>query len=110
MAKGRKTGGRQKGSVNKSTAEIKLLAQKYSARVIEELAKLAGVSDADGGKAESEQARIAAMKELMDRGHGKPTQAIVGGDDTEEPIKLEHAATDELISRIARIAGRASKR
>ena len=88
MAKGKKTGGRQKGSVNKSTAEIKVLAQEYSPRVVKELAKLAGVFDEIGtGKAESEQARIAALKELMDRGHGKPAQAIVGGDEDDNPLK-----------------------
>lgn len=90
MAKGRKTGGRQKGSVNKSTAEIKLLAQKYSPKVIDELARLAGVADDPEGKAESEQARIAAMKELMDRGHGKPPQSHEhAGEGGEGPVKIE---------------------
>lgn len=82
-------GGRQKGTPNRSNAEIKALAQKYTGKVIEELAKLAGVNG-ERGRADSEQARIAAMKELMDRGHGKPAQVqIHAGDEDEGPVKIE---------------------
>mgnify|MGYP000988131516 CR=1 FL=1 len=82
-----RVGGRQKGTPNRSNAEIKALAQKYTSKVIEELAKLAGVNGKEG-VAESEQARIAAMKELMDRGHGKPAQALTG-EDGEGPARIE---------------------
>ncbi len=82
MARGKKTGGRQKGSLNKSTAEIKALAQKYSQDAVDELARLAT-------KAESESARVAAIKELLDRGHGKSPQAIVSDDGDGGPFKIE---------------------
>jgi hypothetical protein len=36
--------------------------------------------------AQSEQARVAAMKELLDRAHGRPPQAIVG-DDNAPPVR-----------------------
>ncbi len=64
-----KTGGRTKGTPNKSTAEIKELAQTYSAKALETLATIMRNSDND-------TARIAAAKELLDRGYGKVTQPM----------------------------------
>lgn len=72
-------GGRAKGTLNKSTADIKALAQKHGGDVIAMLAKLMQNADSD-------QAKIAAGKELLDRGYGKPTQ-VIGGDD-ELPITV----------------------
>jgi hypothetical protein len=37
---GERRGGRQKGTPNKATAEVKLLAQKYAPAAIEELGRL----------------------------------------------------------------------
>lgn len=74
-----KTGGRQKGTPNKATAEIKALAQKHGASAIAECLRIMKNS-------ESDQARISAAKEIMDRAYGKPAQAIVGDED-EAPIK-----------------------
>jgi hypothetical protein len=68
---GERRGGRQAGTPNKSTAEIKALAQKYGPLALKELARLLR-------KAESEQARVAAAKELLDRAYGKAPQAITG--------------------------------
>lgn len=62
---GRRAGaGRKAGVPNKATQEIKALAQKHGPEAIAELARLAK-------SAESEQARTAAIKELLDRGYGK---------------------------------------
>jgi len=61
--------GRTKGVKNKSTAEIKELAQTYSANALSTLATIMRNSDND-------TARIAAAKELLDRGYGKVTQAV----------------------------------
>jgi hypothetical protein len=66
---GRKTGGRKKGTPNKATAEIKALAQLHAEAAMKELARLAT-------GAESEAARVAAIKELFDRGFGKATQHV----------------------------------
>jgi hypothetical protein len=63
--KGRKTGGRIKGTPNKASLEIKGLARRHAPEAMRELARLAT-------KADSEQARIAAIKEILDRGYGKP--------------------------------------
>ena len=74
MAKGRKTGGRQPGSLNKATAEIKDLARNYTEAALKELARLSI-------EAESEQARVAAIKELFDRAYGKAPQSVEAGPD-----------------------------
>jgi hypothetical protein len=69
MAHGRKTGGRQKGTPNKATADVKAAAQKYTTEAVETLALIMR-------KGESEQARVTAADKLLDRGHGKATQAV----------------------------------
>src|SRR5688572_18788073 len=71
---GERRGGRQKGSANKVTAEVKLLAQQYGAEVIRVLYALAS------SRSTPAPARIAAARELLDRGYGKAPQAIVGSD------------------------------
>jgi hypothetical protein len=72
--KGAKTGGRKPGSLNKATSELKDLARVHTEAAVLELARLAS-------GAQSEQARVAAIKELLDRGHGKATQLIDAGAD-----------------------------
>ena len=69
MAKGVKTGGRVKGTPNKITADIKALAQVHAADAILQLATILTTS-------ENDSARIAAAKELLDRGYGKSMQGV----------------------------------
>ena len=69
MAAGQKFGGRTKGTPNKATVEVKLLAQQHGPKVIAELARIALNS-------ESERTRVAACAELLDRGYGRPHQSI----------------------------------
>jgi hypothetical protein len=69
-----KFGGRQKGTPNKATADIKALARVHASKAIAELSRLAE-------HAESEAARVAAIKELLDRGYGKSTQPLAGDPD-----------------------------
>lgn len=91
--KGRKTGGRQKGTLNKSNAELKLHAQQYSTEAIDQLARLAGlVRDKHGnpvGQAESEQTRAYCCNVILDRAHGKPTQPIANDDDNPFRMLME---------------------
>lgn len=47
---------------------------------------LAGIA---GEKTSPPAARVSAAIGLLDRGWGKPAQAIVGGDDDDAPVKLE---------------------
>lgn len=96
-----RTGGRQKGTPNKITAEVKLLAREYGAEVIARLAKIALKSD-------NEAAAIAASKELLDRGYGKSITMISGPD--EGPIQHEHSyaqdLTDDELANIVARSGR----
>lgn len=97
-APGERRGGRQKGTPNKATGEVRDLAQVYGPKAIEAAAKLAGlvfdeVNNEPVGVAASEQARIAALGIILDRAYGKATQVIAGDDDN--PIK--HAARIEVV-------------
>jgi hypothetical protein len=76
--------GRVKGVPNKATADIKALARKHTPAAMTELARLAT-------KAESEQARVAAIKELFDRGYGKAKQLL--GTDPDDPLRAELVVT-----------------
>ena len=80
---GRRDGaGRPVGSISKTTAEIKALAQQHGPQAIARLAELSGLISGRPG-ADSEAAQIAALRELLDRGFGKATLPISG--DTEAP-------------------------
>jgi hypothetical protein len=67
---GRRPGaGRPRGVANKLTADIKALAADYGEGSLQTLAWIK-----DHGK--SEQARVAAAKELLDRAYGRPRQEL----------------------------------
>ena len=84
--------GRKKGVPNKATAEIKGLSQQWGPASIQKLAVMAGLTKGkDDKRAESEQAQVAAVKELLDRGYGKATQF------------LEHSADEGLEAILDRI-------
>ena len=71
---GERRGGRQKGTPNKVTAELRGAAQQYTMQALEVLVHVAQ-------HGESESARVSAACALLDRGHGRPTQAVnVGAD------------------------------
>jgi hypothetical protein len=63
--------GRPKGSLNKTTEEVKTIAQKHGPDAIKTLARLSRDADSD-------QAKIAACRELLDRAYGKPSQHMTG--------------------------------
>ena len=83
---GPKTGGRAAGTPNKSTAEIRELAGQYGPSALAELARLST-------NANSEQARVSACKEILDRAYGKSTQIMETNDNviSEEIDDLELA-------------------
>lgn len=66
-----KVGGRIKGTPNKATADVRALAQRYTDDAIRTLSEIML-------RGEAEAARIAAARELLDRGHGKATQVLAG--------------------------------
>lgn len=68
------------GGRPKENAEVKALARTHGPRAIERLAEIMNSAD--------ERAAAAASNALLDRGYGKPAQAIVGGSDEDDPVKL----------------------
>lgn len=64
-----KTGGRTKGTPNKVSADIKALAQEHGPAAIATIISIMQTGENDG-------VRLAAAKELIDRGFGKAVQAI----------------------------------
>ena len=69
-------GGRPKGA-----GEVKSTAREYTQESIERLVHWMRSDDA--------RASVPASNALLDRGWGKPAQAIIGGDDDDKPIKYE---------------------
>ena len=64
-----KQGGRQKGTPNKSTAEVKAYCQEFGEDIITMLVNLAYYSI-------DPRVRIMAGKEILDRGYGRPPQGV----------------------------------
>ena len=64
-----KTGGRKKGTPNFVTRELKEICRQEAPTLVKELIRLAT-------SAESEAVRVAAIKEMFDRGFGRATQPI----------------------------------
>lgn len=89
-----KTGGRKKGSTNRVTADIKALAQTYGPDAIDVLAEIMKDESAP------EAARIAAARELIDRGFGKATQPISGDPDM-PPIGITNTVDYSKLSKEA---------
>ncbi len=94
--------GRKKGSVNKTTAEIRALAQSYGESALFELARMAGLIPVQGAKngardgaAESEQVRKDALKEILDRAYGKSPQAVTG--DPDNPIEVRFSRIEMVV-------------
>ena len=88
VPKGTQVGGRQKGTPNKATAEIKALAAQHAPAIVKELVRLAT-------KAKNEATRVAAGKELLDRAFGKAPQALVG--DPKNPLAAQVAMIGRTI-------------
>lgn len=68
----------------KATVEIRSLARSHSDTAIRTLAAIMTKEDAP------ESARVAAANSLLDRGWGKPAQAIIGGDGDDPAISMIH--------------------
>ena len=68
MAQGRKTGGRRKGTPNRVTAEIRAAFQKHGDELVGALLALT--------KSDDERVCLGAIQAALDRGWGKPAQAV----------------------------------
>ena len=78
MALGRKTGGRQRGVPNKATRELKAAFQKHEKKLVKALLELT--------KSDDERVRLSAITAALDRGYGKPAQAIAIKGDPDSPV------------------------
>ena len=74
--------GRAKGTPNHATADIKALALKVAPEAVKTLEHIM-IHDKNSAT------RVAAAKELLDRGIGRPTQAIAG-ESGEGPAVIRH--------------------
>ena len=101
-----KSGGRKPGQRNRATADIRDLAQQFGPAAIRQLAKLGGLLSAGKGAAESEQARAMACNSILDRGYGKPGQAVThsGAIGTFDLSKLSDDELTTLEPILARLA------
>lgn len=86
--------GRKKGIPNKATADVRALAGRYAPAAVKELARLAT-------EAESEAARVSAIKEVLDRAYGKSPMAVEHSGPDGGPVKHTHDISDELLEQIA---------
>ena len=80
------------GGRPKVLGEVQELARQYAPKAIVELARLAL-------KAKNETARIAAIRELLDRGYGRPRQVMEVSVPADNPLQLLLDEIDAL-SRI----------
>jgi hypothetical protein len=69
--------------VAKAPAEIRSLARSHTQTAIN---TLVGIMEQE---AAPHAARVSAAQAILDRGWGKPAQAIVGGDEDDNPVKIE---------------------
>lgn len=76
-----KTGGRTAGTPNHATSEVKSLARQHGAEMIKVLASIAKNTK------KPDASRVAAAKELLDRGYGRAITMLSGPDEGPIPVK-----------------------
>ena len=81
-APGERRGGRTKGTPNKATASLKEMAREYTTEALEAL--LGVLRDS-----ESDAAKVAAAREVLDRGYGKAS-TVISGDEDGNPATFVH--------------------
>jgi hypothetical protein len=88
---GRRPGaGRPKGVPNRLTRSLKEAAAQYTREALETIIDLMK-------NAESEDVRLRAAKEILDRGHGRPAQYVETASGTLDPELLEQIKTQFIV-------------
>lgn len=77
------------GGRPKEIAEVRMLAQEHTKEAIETLVKIMRNTKATAA------ARVAASNAILDRGYGKPSQALTGPND--DPLFAHNRMTEEEI-------------
>lgn len=90
--------GRPKGAKDTATREqggsLAELARQHTTDALKTLVKIATAG-------ESEAARVTAANALLDRGYGKPTQAVEHSGRDGGPIEYKNLSDEEIAARIA---------
>jgi len=101
---GKKFGGRKMGTPNKSTSEIRALAQEYGPEAIRRLVSLMRQRD-------DHKVQLAAAKELLDRGYGRPMEVVESGNDYIVKSNDNHTVkSDSDIQRLQELVARVRAR
>lgn len=91
--------GRPKGRKDAKTLEIEAAAKEYAGDALRALVKVAT-------KGKSEGSRVAAAVALLDRGYGRPRQAVEHSGPQGGPIEVTDETRERLHNRIRGLAGR----
>jgi hypothetical protein len=94
MPHGKKTGGRTPGTPNKATADIRAAAALHGTAALEALAEIAA------GVENPPAARVSAAVALLDRGYGRPAQAVELTGKDGGPVAQTNVTPSELASAV----------
>jgi hypothetical protein len=86
------------GGRPKEVGDVRELAKKYTAEAVETLAKIMGSEDAPPA------ARTAAAVALLDRGYGRPAQAV------DAMLTVQHTVSEQAAQVLMALAERAKAR
>ena len=92
MAKRQKTGGRRRGTPNKVTGEIRAVLQRHGEELVRALLALC--------KSDDERVRLSAIQAALDRGYGKPAQALQIKGDPDSPVIFNLRLSDGIAPKI----------
>jgi len=92
MAQGKKTGGRRRGTPNRVTGEIRAAFQLHGDELVQALLKLTQSDD--------ERVRLGAITAALDRGWGKPAQALQIKGDPDSPVIFNLRLGDGIAPKV----------
>jgi hypothetical protein len=97
---GERRGGRQKGTPNKSNADLRAIIDAVAdpEALVKELARIAS-------EGEREETRVTAITQLLDRRYGRPRQAVEVDAATASHVTVSwEDSTEALMEKLARLA------
>jgi len=80
--------GRKPGAVSKAKRELAAMAQDHAEQALRVLAEIMA-------SGESDAARVSAANSILDRGYGRPFQAVKLSGDADSPVQVvQHVVVD----------------